>query len=141
MEEVSMVHIRSTFLFVVSLLLVSACNEVQTQTVPPASVRVNSQVGPDLIVVTATPMTLSVVTNRTGTGSVELFDGNKSLGTVTTGVQRTDPENSYDFVLSVPVSASDNGVHSYTAVFYGKDSTGFAVKYTSQPTVATVQLK
>lgn len=126
----------------VSLILigVSACNSDPVQTIPLISVYVNDKVGSDVITVTTSPMTLRGTTRLTTKQalSVEFFDGSKLLGIVTAGVKRGDGTE-VNFTLSVPITAADNGEHSYKAVFT-YDGPSNLSKLTSELIKATIKL-
>jgi hypothetical protein len=133
------VHAVRSLLLSVALLPLMAC-QLPGQTVPAVFVLVNGTAGPEAITVTQSPMTLTARTNKTGSGSMEFFDGTTPLGKVDAGTKRGDVSDGYDFVLSVPLAKANNGTRSYTATFVGKDVAGQPLQFTTQSTTVTVAI-
>ena len=128
---------RSLFAILKAALLVSlfslvACNG-GGQT-PPGILIVGKP--SESVPVTTSPLTLIAHTPGIASGSVEFFEGTKSLGTKT----ETTPTDKPEYTLVIPITKSDNGKHSYTAVIIGTGTDGVAKTYTSLPFVVTISL-
>ncbi len=129
-------RVLKTIASCVIAFIVVACNP--TQTLPEAFVMVNGSIDIEKIVVTSSPMNITVKTFKVHPPKIEIFDGTKSLGLVSSGTKRADGLDGLEFQFSKPVAAVDNGEHSYTAMLFDD---GGVKTFASEPTVATLQLK
>lgn len=111
-----------------------ACNN---QTPPGVIITVGATNATGTVTVSTSPLTLHANTPGFASGSVEFFEGTKSLGVKTEVVPSDQPVYS----LEIPITKADNGQHTYTAVLKAKYSTGDSVITSiSQPVIVTINL-
>lgn len=126
------------FLVLTLAIVITSCSPI---TDPPKtqvlSLLINNSSNPFPTVVTS-PMTLKAQVLLKGSGTVEFFKNDQSLGKVFLGIPT---EKGTDFSLEIPITKAENGQNEYTAELSSQEILGSGnYTFPSNRIVATIQV-
>ncbi len=130
-----------------SLLSLSfiACNGKPDQTIPISFIVITDAAKSEVSygqVVKTSPITITAGATSNGKGTMEIFDGDKSLGVLNIK-ESVDSSNlgTNKAFLEIPLTKTDNGVHTYKARFIGTSDNYSGTHNTmTEPVIVTVQI-
>jgi hypothetical protein len=123
------------------LLFFVACNGNSSQTIPISQIIVSVTEKPALseLTISSSPVIITARIFYSGTGTMEIFDGDKSLGVLS--FEKSLPVTKAS--ISIPLTKADNGTHVYKARFIGSvasDNYVGKADVMTEPVTVTVQI-